>query len=147
MRITMDELLKYPVIYQQNVAWGDMDAFGHVNNVVYYRYMESARIAYFDQLNIFAQNIYTVVASNQCQYLKPVVYPDRLKVATRVEEIRNSAIRMHYVLYSEQQNAVVATGDAVIVFVDQTEMKKTLIPAEIKKMILTLEQSVNHVLD
>lgn len=147
MRITMDELLKYPVIYQQNVAWGDMDAFGHVNNVVYYRYMESARIAYFDQLNIFAQNIYTVVASNQCQYLKPVVYPDQLQIATRVEEIRNSAIRMHYMLWSEQQNTLVAKGDAVIVFIDQIEMKKTLIPTEIKKMILTLEQSVNHVLD
>lgn len=143
----MDERLEYPVIYEQIVAWGDMDAFGHVNNVVYYRYMESARIAYFDQLNIFAQNIYTVVASNQCQYLKPVVYPDRLQIATRVEEIRNSAIRMHYMLWSEQQKTIVAKGDAVIVFVDQIEMKKTLIPIEIKKMILTLEQSVNHVLD
>ncbi|OTG67216.1 acyl-CoA thioesterase [Acinetobacter silvestris] len=140
----MDELLNYPVIYEQKVAWGDMDAFGHVNNVIYYRYMESARIAYFDQLNIFAQNIYTVVSSNQCQYLKPVVYPDHLKIGVRVNEIRNSAIRMHYVLWSEQQNAVVATGDAVIVFVDPIEMKKTLIPVEIKNMILTLEQSVNH---
>ncbi|OTG81119.1 acyl-CoA thioesterase [Acinetobacter sp. ANC 4648] len=140
----MDELLNYPVIYEQTVAWGDMDAFGHVNNVIYYRYMESARIAYFDQLNIFTQNIYTVVSSNQCQYLKPVFYPDRLKIAARVDEIRNSAMRMHYILWSEKQNAIVATGDAVIVFVDPVEMKKTLIPIDIKEMILSLEQSVNH---
>lgn len=44
----MMELIDYPVIYNQNVAWGDMDAFGHVNNTVYYRYIESARICYFD---------------------------------------------------------------------------------------------------
>lgn len=44
----MLELSNYPIVYEQKVAWGDMDAFGHVNNVQYYRYIESARIAYFD---------------------------------------------------------------------------------------------------
>ncbi|MBP8100130.1 MAG: acyl-CoA thioesterase [Acinetobacter sp.] len=79
----MMELIDYPVIYNQNVAWGDMDAFGHVNNTVYYRYIESARICYFDQLNIFEQDVYTVVASSQCKYLSPVVYPDQLKIGVR----------------------------------------------------------------
>ena len=49
----MNELAQYPVIHEQAVAWGDMDAFGHVNNVLYYRYIESARIRYLDALNIF----------------------------------------------------------------------------------------------
>lgn len=77
----MIELAEYPVIYEQKVAWGDMDAFGHVNNAVYYRYIESARICYFEELNIFQQDIYTVVASSQCQYLRPLFYPDQLKSA------------------------------------------------------------------
>ena len=47
----MKELSVYPIIHQQTVAWGDMDAFGHVNNVQYYRYIESARIAYLMALN------------------------------------------------------------------------------------------------
>ena len=121
----MSQLAQFPVIYEQKVAWGDMDAFGHVNNVMYYRYIESARIAYFDLLNVFDQDVVTVVASSQCKYLKPVFYPDVLHIAARVEEIRNSAIRMHYILYSTQQQAVVADGEAVIVFVDKLEMKKT----------------------
>lgn len=74
-----------------------MDAFGHVNNVMYYRYIENARIAYFDQLNVFGQDVLTVVASSQCKYLKPAFYPDVLHIGARVEEIRNSAMRMRYV--------------------------------------------------
>ena len=53
----MNILADYPVIFEQKIAWGDMDAFGHVNNVMYYRYMESARIGYFDQLDIFNYDV------------------------------------------------------------------------------------------
>lgn len=143
----MNQLAQFPIIYEQKVAWGDMDAFGHVNNVMYYRYIESARIAYFDLLNIFEQNVLTVVASSQCKYLKPVFYPDVLHIGARVEEVRNSAMRMHYILYSTQQQAVVADGEAVIVFVDKIQMKKTLIPALLRQSIFDLESSVqNHLM-
>lgn len=140
----MQDLSHYPVIHQQSVAWGDMDAFGHVNNVQYYRYMESARIRYLDALNIFNQNVVTVVASSQCKYLSPVVYPDQLKVATRVEELRNSAFRMSYILWSEAQNKIVATGDAVVVCVDNKTMQKTAIPESIKEQIKKFELAVNN---
>lgn len=141
----MLELSNYPIVYEQKVAWGDMDAFGHVNNVQYYRYIESARIAYFDALNVLAEDILTVVASSQCKYLKPVFYPDQLKIYTRIEEMRNSAIRMHYILYSMQQNQVVAEGEAVVVFVDKIEMKKTTIPVILRQKIIDLEnQSGNN---
>ena len=102
----MNPLTQFPIVYEQKVAWGDMDAFGHVNNVMYYRYIESARIEYFDHLNVFDQDVLTVVASSQCKYLKPVFYPDVLHIGARVEEMRNSAIRMHYVLFSQQQHKI-----------------------------------------
>ena len=140
----MQELNNYPVIYEQKVAWGDMDAFGHVNNVHYYRYMESARIAYLDLLNIFNQDVLTVVASSQCKFIRPVVYPDQLKVATRVEELRNSAFRMSYLLWSESQQAYVATGDAVIVCVDNQLMQKTAIPENIKQRIKEIELTAQN---
>lgn len=140
----MKELSVYPVVHRQTIAWGDMDAFGHVNNVQYYRYIESARIAYLMALNIFDQDIVTVVASSQCKYLKPVFYPDTVYVGARVEEIRNSAIRMHYSLYSTAQQAVVATGEAVVVFVERETMQKTLIPTAVREKMISLEQQVNH---
>ncbi len=122
----MKELSVYPVIYDQKVAWGDMDAFGHVNNVQYYRYIESSRILYMENVNILTPNIYTVVASSQCKYLKPVFYPDVLKVGVRVEELRKSAFRMAYILWSESQQQIVATGEAVMVCVNKmTGQSKT----------------------
>ncbi|MGG2097253.1 acyl-CoA thioesterase [Acinetobacter haemolyticus] len=140
----MNELSVYPVVHKQSVAWGDMDAFGHVNNVQYYRYMESARIAYLMALNIFEQDILTVVASSQCKYLSPVFYPDVLHVGARIEEVRNSAFRMQYVLWSEQQKQIIATGDAVMVCVDKASAKKSNIPENIKQKIIQLEKNVGH---
>ena len=140
----MTKLTDYPVIYEQNVAWGDMDAFAHVNNVIYYRYIESARICYLDVLNIFKLDINTVVASSQCKYLKPVFYPDQLKIGVRVEEIRNSAFRMNYLIWSSAQQQNVALGEAVIVCVDKESIQKTLIPEIIREKIIKIEKTVEH---
>ncbi|MEN8943328.1 acyl-CoA thioesterase [Acinetobacter baumannii] len=140
----MKELSVYPVIYDQKVAWGDMDAFGHVNNVQYYRYIESSRILYMENVNILTPNIYTVVASNQCKYLKPVFYPDVLKVGVRVEELRKSAFRMAYILWSESQQQIVATGEAVMVCVNKMTGLKCEIPSEVKSKIIELEKSVGR---
>ena len=137
-------LSDYPIIHIQPVAWGDMDAFGHVNNVLYYRYMESARIRYMDELNIFQHDVYTVVASNQCKYIRPVFYPDQLKIGARVEEMRNSALRMSYLLWSEQQQAIVALGEAVMVCVDKENMLKLPIPEIIRQKVTKIELMVNH---
>ena len=146
MSIGMEYLNQFPVVHEQKVAWGDMDAFGHVNNVIYYRYIESARICYFEHLNILGGDVNTVVASSQCQYIKPVFYPDTLSIGTYVVEIRNSAMRMEYVLYSHAQAQVVAKGEAVVVFVDQVNMHKTLIPTDIRDRIIQLEKAFNRVL-
>lgn len=142
----MEILGTFPVIYEQKVAWGDMDAFEHVNNVMYYRYMESARIAYFDLLDIFSYEINTVIASSQCKYLRPVFYPDVLNIGVRVEELRNSAMRMSYTLFSTQQNEVVAMGEAVIVFVDKVEMKKIAMPREVREKIIAIEAKFENLL-
>ncbi|WP_442768542.1 acyl-CoA thioesterase [Acinetobacter bohemicus] len=137
-------LSDYPIVHIQPVAWGDMDAFGHINNVLYYRYMESARIRYMDELNIFQHDVYTVVASNQCKYIRPVFYPDQLKIGARVEEMRNSALRMSYLLWSEQQQTIVALGEAVMVCVDKENMLKLPIPEIIRQKVTKIELMVNH---
>ena len=137
-------LSDYPIVHIQPVAWGDMDAFGHVNNVLYYRYMESARIRYMDELNIFQHDVYTVVASNQCKYIRPVFYPDQLKIGARVEEMRNSALRMSYLLWSEQQQAIGALGEAVMVCMDKENMLKLPIPEIIRQKVTKIELMVNH---
>ncbi len=136
----MRTLQDYPIIFEQHVDWGDMDALGHVNNVVYYRYMENARIYFMDQLKLRRNHINTVIASSQCQYLSPIIFPDQIKIGIRVEEMRTSALRMSYLLYSEQQQKVVAYGEAVQVMLDKTTGNKTHIPDEFKQLILKLQE-------
>lgn len=139
-----DRLTAYPLHFKQQVAWGDMDAFGHVNNVLYYRYIESARIAYLKKFNIFEQGIITVISHSDCRYLSPVFYPDQLTIGARVEELRQSAMRMSYVLYSEQQQKIVACGEAVLVCLDKATQQKTPMPELLKQQIIDFEATVNH---
>lgn len=146
MSINVEELKHYPVITLQNVAWGDMDAFGHVNNVIYYRYIESARIDYLQQLGVLNAEVNTVVASSSCKYLKPVFFPDQLSIASRIVEIRNSAFRMEYALYSHSQNSMVATAEAVMVCVDNKTAQKANISEQLRRDIIALEKSSGNTL-
>lgn len=133
----MDNLSQHSHVYEQVVAWGDMDAFGHVNNVIYYRYIESARISYLEGLGIFDFPINVVVAFNQCKYLSPVVYPDILKIMVNIEEVRESGFRMRYMLWSENQQKLVAESEAVIVCISKDNGSKVSLPSKIREKIIT----------
>jgi len=71
----------YPVVIEVPVAWGEMDAFGHVNNIVYFRYFESARLAYFYKLDLIDMMTKTgigpILASTSCRFKIPLTYPDK----------------------------------------------------------------------
>jgi acyl-CoA thioester hydrolase len=140
----MSSLKEFAVVYRQTVAWGDMDAVGHVNNVLYYRYIESARVDYLTRIDAFGQGLSAVIASNSCRYLRPVYFPDVLEIGIQVVEVRNSGFRMNYVLYSTQQKQIVATGDAIAVMVDSKTMGKAALPVELRQRIYALERTVGN---
>jgi acyl-CoA thioester hydrolase len=140
----MSSLKEFAVVYTQNVAWGDMDAVGHVNNVMYYRYIESARVDYLTQIDAFGQGLSAVIASSSCRFLRPVFFPDVLEIGVQVVEIRNSGFRMNYVLYSTKQKQIVATGDAIAVMVHATTLGKAALPAELRQRIYAFEQTVGN---
>ncbi|HEX5362428.1 MAG TPA: thioesterase family protein [Fluviicoccus sp.] len=139
------ELGRFPLVLPQDVAWGDMDAFGHVNNAVYYRYFESARIAYLQAIGALdhLEAFNPVVAANSCRFLRPVVYPDALQLGARVVELRGSGFRMEYVLFSRAQAALAATGEAVVVMVGADGRKIPLSEA-LRQAILTRESAAGN---
>lgn len=112
-----DVLKDYPVVHVQPVAWGEMDGFNHVNNVAYYRYAESARISHMRALGLMdaREDLLTILASSSMQYRRPVTYPDTLLIAVRIKHLGNTSLVHEYVMYSQAQQAIVATGEAVIV--------------------------------
>lgn len=131
-----------PVNINLEVAWGDMDAFGHVNNTVFFKYFESARIAYFTAVDpgpLGAGQLNPILASTRCDFLSPVVYPDTLRAETTVTRVGRSSLTMEYVLHSQAQDTEVARGEAVVVNVDPETGKSVALPDEVRQRIRELE--------
>ncbi|WP_350561879.1 acyl-CoA thioesterase [Psychrobacter sp. CAL346-MNA-CIBAN-0220] len=139
-----NELAHYPVIHTQPIQWGEMDAFNHLNNVVYYRYAESARIAYLQELGMFDGSMVTVLAQSSCQYLLPVTYPDTLLLGVRCQRLGTTSIVIEYSYYSCAQQALVAIADAVIVRLDSDGKDKLPWTKEERARLFTLEEKVGH---
>ena len=138
----------YPVVIEIPIAWGDMDAFQHVNNVVYFKLFESARFSYFEKLDfievINRTGIGPILASTQCIYKIPLTYPDHVTVGAKVDTIEKERFIMKYAVISHKHKKIAALGEGALVAFDYQNNNKTLIPDEIRKRIIDLEKSVNH---
>jgi acyl-CoA thioester hydrolase len=137
------ELAGYPIVVEVDVAWGEMDAYAHVNNVVYFRYFENARIPYLDRTGWMASmrssGLGPIIASTQARFRKPVTYPDRLLVGAHVSEMHTDRVTFTYRLVSTRLDAVAAEGQAVVVSYDYRVGTKAPIPEAIRKAIEELE--------
>lgn len=148
-RIMMHTLLShYPVILTLAVAWGEMDAFQHVNNVVYFRYFESARIAYLERLGVTdfmnTSGIGPILHSVNCRFRIPVTYPDTLYVGVRVTQMGSDRFVMDQCLVSEQHQKIAAQGDAITVTYDYNTASKAPLPPLIRARIEALEAGVGN---
>ena len=137
---------KYPVLYKTPVAWGEMDALGHVNNIVYFRYFESARSDYFQKIGVWEsareKGIGVILHSTSCRFKRPLTYPDTVTVGTRVTEIHADRFTMEYAVYSHSGKCVSAEGSGIIVVYDYRKNEKCKMPAEMRKKIEELENMI-----
>lgn len=140
----MDELLgRFPVALTFPVAWGDMDANLHVNNVVYARWIESARVAYFERIGLPVppgkDGVGPIVARLCVNYLRPLAYPDTIQVSATVRAIGRTSVTLEYRIRSAAQDADVATGEDVIVLFDYRDGRKVAVDERIRAAIAALE--------
>ena len=145
----MKDLMRtYPVIIESPIAWGDMDTFQHVNNIVYFKHFESARIAYFEKIDFLEvmnkTGIGPILASTQCNYKIPLTYPDHVTVGAKVDRIEKDRFVIKYIIISHKLKKTAASGEGVLVTFDYQNNKKAVIPDEIKKRIVDLESSVGQ---
>lgn len=126
------------------VAWGDMDAFGHVNNAVYIRWLESGRVAYLMQLGLieFLQqtSVSPILHSIQCRYRAAVTYPDTILVGTRVTALGVDRMTFQHRVISQRLNRVAAEGEGIIVAFDYRSGQKTPLPDELRARVSAHEQ-------
>lgn len=141
----MDHALEgYPVVIEFPVAWGEMDAFQHVNNIVYFRYFENARIVYSEKLGLHAYKERTgigpILGSVSCRYKLPLTYPDIVSVGAKIVALEEDRFTMRHAVVSRRHKAIAAEGEGVIVMYDYREGRKTSLPDEIRKRIREMEK-------
>lgn len=136
-------LADYRVVFTLPVQWGDQDSFGHVNNVVYFRWYESARIAYFRESGmdglLEAHQLGPILARIACDYHRQLNFPDTIRVGARITRLGSKSITMEHAVFSQAQNALIAKSDSVIVIFHYGEQKSCAIPDDVRAHIERFE--------
>jgi acyl-CoA thioester hydrolase len=135
-------LAGFPIIVSMPVHWGEMDAYGHVNNTVFFRYFETARIAFLDRCGLLASydrdGIGAILHSTDCRFRLPLFYPDDVLVGARTVDVSDDRFTMGYRIVSRTQDGIAADGSGVIVTYDYRAGRKVPLPAGIREGVLAL---------
>ena len=138
--------INWPVKTELPIQWGDMDAFSHVNNVIYIRWFETARIELFIKLwggnGINLQEILDgdgvgpILANFNINYHLPLLYPDIVHIYTRISKVGNSSFGVSHQLFSKNnRNKIIASADSVVVMYNYQKGEKFLLrDDQIKKL-------------
>ena len=135
---------EHPVQVELPVQWGEMDSFQHVNNIVYFRYFESARIEYFKQASVIASegqvaSVGPILAKTNCTFIFPLQYPDRVLCTASTVELLSDRFVMEYHIYSIRYQRLAAKGSGLIVSYDYAKNAKTELPLSWRQGMLALQ--------
>jgi acyl-CoA thioester hydrolase len=129
----------YPVFYPVITRWMDNDIYGHVNNVTYYSYFDSAINRYLIDhggLDIHRAPVVGFMVSSSCQFKKPVAYPETLEAGLRVLKIGGKSVTYEVAIFRkgelESEQDAAAVGEMVHVFVDRASNRSAPIPPDIR---------------
>ncbi len=125
------------------IRWGDMDAMGHVNNTVYFRYMEQARISWFEALVPEAEAWHAtgiVIVNAACNYKRPITYPGMVEVKLLIGSPGGSSVPTFYELRVDADPEPYADGAAVVVFVNMKTQRPAQIPDGIRNRLESIDR-------
>lgn len=124
----------------------------HVNNIVYFRWFETARVAYFGRVALagFSDRqgggSSAILAATSCRYRAPLEYPDTIEVGARVAEFEEHGFQMRYAIWSRRLSRLAAEGEARIVTYDYAAQRKVPLPLDLRVRIVELEAGAGNVL-
>ena len=119
---------------QQRVRWGDMDMLGHVNNTVYFRYMEQARIEWVYALSSgYNEGHGPVIVNASCNFTTPIVYPSDVDVRMFIGDAGRTSFGSYYDLIVDGRR--VADGAARMVWIDRTTGRPVPIPSSVLALL------------
>ena len=120
------------------IDWSEIDAFGHVNNVMFMKYVQAARLNYVDSIGLMklhrTKNIGFMVAETNCQFKKELHFPGYIHVHTKIAFVKNTSFSLEHTMTNADDEIVAIAKDVLVVF-DFTKKEKCLIPDEIREKI------------
>lgn len=118
--------------------WGDNDIYGHVNNVTYYSYFDTAANSLLIEktnFDIHQSEIIGLVVDSACSFLQELSFPEIVEVGVAIGKIGNSSLRYELAIFKQGQATAAAQGHFVHVFVDRETRKSSTIPNEMRKIL------------
>ena len=131
-------LADYPHAQPITTRWMDNDAYGHVNNVVYYSYFDTVVNTYLIRqgaLDIEAGAVIGLVVETGCQYFEPLTYPETVTAGLRVAHLGRSSVRYEVALFAEGSDRAAAQGHFVHVYVDRVSRRPVELPAALRRAL------------
>ena len=138
---TIPERSDYKFFYPINTRWSDNDVYGHVNNVIYYSYFDTAANRYLIEeggLDISDGEIVGFVVNSGCEYHAPISYPEPIEAGLRVEKLGNSSVRYGIGIFKDGVEQAVAHGHFVHVFVNRQANKSVSIPENLREALVRI---------
>ncbi len=138
-----DLLRGFHVVIVQDVVWGEMDAYQHVNNVVYFRYFENARLEYLRRVGWHEAKETTglgpILRDTQARYRLALTYPDTIAIGARAARLEDDRVILEHKIASRQLGAIATEGHGTVVSYDYRNGKKAPLTVDIKDAIRRLE--------
>lgn len=128
----------YRAFYPIETRWSDNDIYGHINNVVYYAYFDSAVNRYLIEeggLDINKGSIVGYVVNSGCEYHTPAAYPEALEAGIRVERLGNSSVQYGIAVFRRDEPLAVVSGHFVHVFVDRATDSAVPLPPALRRAL------------
>lgn len=129
----------YTFLFPIQTRWADNDMYGHVNNVTYYSYFDTAANALLIQhagFQLKDSPIIGLVVDSACSFLQELSYPEIIEVGVAIGKIGNSSLRYDLAIFKQDQDQAAAQGHFVHVFVDRQTRKSTSIPNDMRDALM-----------
>ncbi|AUN32247.1 acyl-CoA thioesterase [Niveispirillum cyanobacteriorum] len=121
-----------------DTRWMDNDVYGHVNNVTYYSYFDTAVNAYLIEkgvLDIHGGGTIGLVVETGCRYFASVAFPDTLEAGIKVAHLGNSSVRYEVGIFREGADSAAAAGHFIHVYVDRDSRRPVTLPADLRGVL------------
>lgn len=132
------DIYHFPVKLHLRLDWSEMDLFGHINNVHYFKFIQASRVNYWEHVGFmnryFKEKIGPILVSTGCQFSKPLFYPDNITIEVRMEFMKTTSIGLHHRILNGRGELSAEAHDVIVLYnFDKNE--KVVIPEELRKAI------------